>query len=101
MIEKQVYTIKDLAVILNCNESSIRNMEEDGIIKRNSKLPGVRFNKSDIDKLLKVEMNPMSPMERRKLLKKIEELEERNHLLESAFNAITVDIAKVKVGMYE
>ncbi len=101
MIEKQVYTVKDLAIIFDCNETSIRRMEEDGIIKKNPNLPGVKFNKSDIDKLLKTDMNPFSPRERRKLEEQIRILTERNKLLESTFDQINLVIAKMKVGIYE
>ena len=68
---------------------SIVNYEASGVLTRNPNIKVPRYYMEEIFKIETLnEVNPLSPIERRRLEKEIEELEKKVELYESRFNAI-------------
>ena len=77
-MEQTLLSRQDLAKRWGFNSTKvIENYELSGIIKRVRKIPTPRYSLYEIEKLEMVgqELNPLSPLERRRLEKKIEDLE--------------------------
>lgn len=89
--------IKGLAERWNCTVAAIRKKEADGVITRVDGVPGVQFRIKDIEKLEGTAESPLSPAERRKLLRRIEFLEERNNELEKLFTKFDIEIMSHKL----
>lgn len=91
-----VYTIKDVAELLQCSESSVNNLRERGILREIKDLPGVRFNKKDVDALLGI-VDEYSPLQYRKLERERDSLLKENEKLKNTIRKITSDLL-VMVG---
>lgn len=76
MEEIKLLTVKDLAKRWQCSERAIREYVADGVIAQCKGVPGVKFHPRHIEKLEGVEFDKFSPLERRRLEKKIQELNE-------------------------
>lgn len=75
-------TKKDLAKHFKVSTTTIGRWVDDGIIPYVEGLPSLRFKLEDILKLEGTEINKLSPLERKRLLKDIENLEVKNKVLE-------------------
>jgi len=68
---------------------SIINYENEGVLTRN---PNIKAPRYYIEEVLKIEalkeINPLSPLERRKLEKRIDDLEKELNLYKERFNSI-------------
>ena len=95
-MEPIVYTIKDVAELLQCSESSVNNLRERGILREVKGLPGVRFNKKEVEALVGM-VDEYSPLQYRKLEKERNSLLEENEKLKNAIRKITSDLL-VMVG---
>lgn len=95
-MEPAVYTIKDVAELLQCSESSVNNLRERGILREVKGLPGVRFNKKEVDTLIGI-VDEYSPLQYRKLEKERDELLQENEKLKMSIRKITSDLL-VMVG---
>jgi hypothetical protein CLOSPO_01872 len=95
-MEPIVYTIKDVAELLQCSESSVNNLRERGILREVKGLPGVRFNKKEVESLVGI-VNEYSPLQYRKLEKERDELLQENEKLKMSIRKITSDLL-VMVG---
>lgn len=62
MMDPAVYTIKDVAKLLQCSESSVNNLRERGILREVKGLPGVRFNKKEVEALVGI-VDEYSPLQ--------------------------------------
>ena len=91
-----VYTIKDVAELLPCSESSVNNLRERGILCEVKGLPGVRFNKKEVEALVGI-VDEYSPLEYRKMEKERDSLLKENEKLKNAIRKITSDLL-VMVG---
>ena len=91
-----VYTIKDVAELLQCSESSVNNLRERGILREIKDLPGVRFNKKDVDALVEM-LDYYSPLQYRKLERERDSLLKENEKLKNTIRKITSDLL-VMVG---
>lgn len=91
-----VYTIKDVAELLQCSESSVNNLRERGILREIKDLPGVRFNKKDVDALVGI-VDEYSPLQYRKLERERDSLLKENKKLKNTIRKITSDLL-VMVG---
>lgn len=91
-----VYTIKDVAELLQCSESSVNNLRERGILREIKELPGVRFNKKEIEALVGI-VDEYSPLQYRKLKMERDSILEENKKLKNAIRKITSDLL-VMVG---
>ena len=95
-MDPAVYTIKDVAELLQCSESSVNNLRERGILREVKGLPGVRFNKKEVDTLIGI-VDEYSPLQYRKLEKERDELLQENEKLKMSIRKITSDLL-VMVG---
>lgn len=70
-MSKPVYSREELARRWNCSQKAIQRMEEDRMIHR-LPLPHIRYSAKEVHELeglKETEREPMSPFERRRLLK--------------------------------
>ena len=95
-MEPIVYTTKNVAELLQCSESSVNNLSERGILREVKGLPGVRFNKREVDALVGI-VDEYSPLQYRRLEKERDSLLEENKKLKNAIRKITSDLL-VMVG---
>ena len=91
-----VYTIKDVAELLQCSESSVNNLRERGILREVKGLPGVRFNRKEIEALVGI-VDEYSPLQYRKLERERDSLLKENEKLKNTIRKITSDLL-VMVG---
>lgn len=73
-MEEVFLTKKELAARWKCTTQAIDDRVRDGIIRPVRSLPGVKFRKADVLKLEEDPMDPLSPLERRRLVREIERL---------------------------
>ena len=92
-----VYTIKDVAELLQCSESSVNNLRERGILREVKGLPGVRFNKKEVEALVGI-VDEYSPLQYRKLEKERDELLQENEKLKMSIRKITSDLLVIVEG---
>lgn len=90
-MEPIVYTIKDVAELLQCSESSVNNLRERGILREVKGLPGVRFNKKEVEALVGI-VDEYSPLQYRKLKKERDSLLKENEKLKNTIRKITRDL---------
>lgn len=79
-MEQTLLSRKDLAKRWRFTDTKvISNYEADGIIKRVQGIPTPRYSLYEIEKIetLGQNINPLSPMERRRLERRIEDLEKK------------------------
>ena len=95
-MEPIVYTTKNVAELLQCSESSVNNLRERGILREVKGLPGVRFNKREVEALVGI-VDEYSPLQYRKLKMERDSLFEENKKLKNAIRKITRDLL-VMVG---
>ena len=87
-MEQVLLSRDDLATRWNTSVKSIQRYEEVGIITRVPKLPVPRYNIAEILKLEGTELNPLSPLERRRLESKIRDLEKEKLHYQEQINII-------------
>ena len=78
----KLLTKKDLAERFQVSTTTIGRWVDDGIIPYVKGLPSLRFRLEDILKLEGVEISKLSPLERKRLLKEIEQLKNEKQELE-------------------
>lgn len=93
-MEQILLSREDLAQRWNVSTRCIQRYEEDGIITRVSKLPTPRYNINHIIKLEGTELEPLSPLERRRMQQEIKDkdiiikkLTEQLNIVRQAVNA--------------
>lgn len=67
--------VKELAKRWNCDERTIRAYIQDKILIPCKNVPGVKFHPKHIAELEGIELEKFSPLERRRMQQKIEDLE--------------------------
>lgn len=97
MTEKTVLTVAELAKRWQCSESAIRSMVSTRNLKTVHDAPGVRFLVKYIEEreAIGLELDPLSPFERRRLEKENQSLRERVGALEDILKKIRVETAVV------
>ena len=70
---------KEVAKRWGCDTSTIARREKDGLIQRAIAIPGVWYTRASVERAegLEGDESPMSPFERRRLEKRIRELEKK------------------------
>jgi len=76
-LEQTLLSREELARRWNVTVTTIINYENSGVITRNPKIPTPRYSLQEIAKLEGTDLNPMSPMEKRRLQKEIEDLNKK------------------------
>ena len=84
----QVLTTKQLSERWECSEQAIRDRVEAGTLKPLKNLPRHRFSVSYIEEIENSQCDPLSPMEKRKLLNRIKGLEEKLEYKEKIISSI-------------
>lgn len=74
----KLLTKKDLAERWRVSTTTIDRWVDDGVISPVKGLPSKRFNLEHVLKLEGTEIGKLSPLERKRLLKEVKGLEERN-----------------------
>lgn len=74
-MEDMLLTVKDLSIKWQKDEKTIRKYIEDGVVKTCKGIPGIRFHPKHISELEGIELDRFSPLERRKMQQRIDELE--------------------------
>lgn len=74
-MEQTLISRETLAKRWDITTRTVINYELDGVITRNPNIPVPRYNIQEILKLEGADLNPLSPLERRRLEKRIEDLE--------------------------
>ena len=88
MEEKKLLSPTSLAKRWDYTPATISNFEKDGIITRIPNLPSPRYSIEEIERIecIGLNINPMSPLERKRLEKKIEQLEKEKENLYKMIN---------------
>lgn len=81
MAEDVFLTKQELMTRWKCSMQAIDERVRQGILKPCRNLPGWRIRLSDVLKLEEAPLDPMSPLERRNLLHKIDKLQTENQSL--------------------
>ncbi|MEW9991961.1 transcription factor [Clostridium butyricum] len=81
-MERTLFSRKDLMKRWGVSYQSIVNYENNGILTRNPKFDNPMYYLEEILKIESItgELNPLSPLERRRLERRIEELEKERDL---------------------
>ena len=73
-MEQTMISRETLAKRWELTTRTVINYELDGVITRNPNIPVPRYSMSEVLKLEGADLNPLSPLERRRLEKRIEDL---------------------------
>jgi hypothetical protein len=92
-MEQIMISRETLAERWDLTTRTVINYELDGVITRNPNIPVPRYNMQEILKLEGSDLNPLSPLERRRLEKKVEDLEKELSLYKERFNNIKMLMA--------
>ena len=93
----KLLTKKDLAARWDVTTTTIDRWVNDGVISPVKGIPSVRFNLEHVMKLEGTEIGRLSPLERKRLTKKIEQLEMEKEELERE-NEELKDYVRLAVG---
>ena len=88
MDDSLVYTVSDVAKLLKCKETSVYNMRDKGTLHQLKGVPGVRFNKKEVESLVGLE-DEYTPIAFRKMKVEVEKLQQENNRLKSEIKKIT------------
>lgn len=97
-MEEVFLTKKELAARWKCTTQAIDDRVRDRIIRPVRSLPGVKFRKADVLKLEEDPMDPLSPLERRRLVREIERLNQEVADYRSRLMKISVISAEFLAG---
>lgn len=84
MINEPLLTKRDLAEHWQVSTKTIETYISDGIVTPVRSIPSIRFNPEDIRKLDGTHLEKFSPLERRRMERRIEELEAKLSRAEGA-----------------
>lgn len=89
---------QELAERWKCDRNTITRREKAGVIKRAVAIPGVWYTKASVERAegLEEDEDPMSPFERRRLEKRIRELEKKVSGYEDSFYFLSDAIERAK-----
>ncbi|OSA88359.1 UNVERIFIED_ORG: transcription factor [Clostridium botulinum] len=93
-MEKTLFTRKDLMERWGVSYQSICNYENNGMLTRNPNFDNPMYYEEEVTKIESLkELNPLSPLERRRLEKRIRELEDENAMLNTKLNSAKMALA--------
>lgn len=95
MNDIKLISIKELACRWGKDEGTIRRYIREGVLTPCSGVPGIMFHPEVIEKLEGVNIDPMSPIERRNLINQIELLKNQNESLRRVLGNILSESSKV------
>lgn len=97
-MDSLVYTVEQVAELLQISTTSVYNLRNDGKLTQLPKISGVRFSKREVEALAGVE-DEYNAIGYRKLQSEVESLREENHKLKSEIKKITSQMLVI-VGGY-
>ena len=94
-MEKTLFSRKDLMKRWGVSYQSIVNYENNGTLTRNPKFENPMYYLEEVLKIesLNGELNPLSPLERRRLEKRIQDLEKERDMLKGKVDIIKAALA--------
>ena len=92
-MDKVLISRETLAKRWDISTRTVINYEQEGLLTRNPNIPVPRYNLDEIMKLEGTELNPLSPLERRRLEKEIEEKDKKIAMLEAKLNKVQMALA--------
>lgn len=92
-MEQVLISRETLAKRWDVTTRTVINYEQEGLITRNPNVPVPRYNLEEIMRLEGTELNPLSPLERRRLEKKIRDLEKERDMLKGKVDIIKAALA--------
>jgi DNA-binding XRE family transcriptional regulator len=87
-MEQTMISRETLAQRWDLTTRTVINYEAEGVITRNPNIPVPRYSMNEILKLEGADLNPLSPLERRRLNKQIEDLEKELNFYKDKFTNI-------------
>ncbi|PQL22490.1 hypothetical protein VCHSUH04_06090 [Veillonella sp. T14073-2] len=87
-MESLVYTVEQVAELLQISTTSVYNLRNDGKLTQLPNISGVRFNRREVEALAGVE-DEYNAIGYRKLQSEVESLRKENHKLKSEIKKIT------------
>lgn len=91
----KLINIKELATRWGKDEGTIRRYIREGVLAPCTNVPGIMFHPDIIEKMEGVNINPMSPIERRNLVNQINLLKKENESLKNILGNILSESSKV------
>ena len=87
-MESLVYTVDQVAELLQISTTSVYNLRNDGKLTQLPNISGVKFNKREVEALAVIE-DEYNAIGYRKLQSEVESLRKENHKLKSEIKKIT------------
>lgn len=87
-MESLVYTVDQVAELLQISTTSVYNLRNDGKLTQLPNISGVKFNKREVEALAGIE-DEYNAIGYRKLQSEVESLRKENHKLKSEIKKIT------------
>ncbi len=87
-MESLVYTVEQVAELLQISTTSVYNLRNDGKLTQLPNISGVRFNRREVEALASVE-DEYNAIGYRELQSEVESLRKENHKLKSEIKKIT------------
>lgn len=87
-MESLVYTVEQVAELLQISTTSVYNLRNDGKLTQLPNISGVKFNRKEVEALAGVE-DEYNAIGYRKLQSEVESLRKENHKLKSEIKKIT------------
>ena len=91
----KLLTQKDLAKRWQVTEATIKNWRDEGILQPVKGLPVIRFTEQYVSELEGVKLERFSPLERRRMERRLEQLEKENEVLKGIISEVLASTAKV------
>lgn len=87
-MESLVYTVEQVAELLQISTTSVYNLRNDGKLTQLPNISGVKFNRKEVEALAGVE-DEYNAIGYRKLQSEVESLRKENHKLKNEIKKIT------------
>lgn len=91
----KLLTQKDLAKRWQVTEATIKNWRDEGILQPVKGIPVIRFTEQYIAELEGVKLERFSPLERRRMERRLEQLEKENGELKGIISKVLAETSKV------
>ena len=91
----KLLTQKDLAKRWQVTVASIKNWREEGLLQPVKGLPVIRFTEQYISELEGVKIERFSPLERKRMERRLEQLEKENEELKGIISRVLAETSQV------
>lgn len=94
-MESKLLTQQDLAKRWQVDISTITNWRKEGVITPARGIPSIRFTEQHILELEGIKLDKLSPLERRRLEREVEELRIKNERMKGIIARITAEATQI------